>query len=53
MSKAVRFTSSIPVSEVTSPASKHTELGPIAIFSGLGLLVSLVAILWGVQGVWF
>jgi hypothetical protein len=28
-------------------------LVPIALFSGIGLLVSLVAILMGVQGAWY
>jgi len=30
-----------------------TELVPVALFSGIGLLVSLVAILLGVQGAWY
>jgi hypothetical protein len=30
-----------------------TGLVPIALFSGIGLLISLVAILCGVQGGWF
>jgi len=29
------------------------QLAPIALFSGIGLLVSLVAILSGVQGAWY
>jgi hypothetical protein len=53
MSKAVRFTASIPVSDAASRDSKHNEFAPIAIFSGLGLLISLVAVLCGVQGAWF
>jgi hypothetical protein len=28
-------------------------LVPIALFSGIGLLVSLVAVLMGVQGAWY
>jgi hypothetical protein len=57
MSKAIRLTAAIPVTDVasrdTSQASKHNEFVPIAIFSGLGLLVSLVAVICGVQGAWF
>ena len=60
MSKAVRLTASIPVSDVVSRdssvasrESKPNEFVPIAIFSGLGLLISLVAIVFGVQGAWF
>jgi hypothetical protein len=57
MSKAVRLSAAIPVTNVpsrdTSQAAKHNELVPIAIFSGLGLLISLVAVICGVQGAWF
>ena len=57
MSKAVRLTAAIPVtdgaSRDASQASKHNEFVPIAIFSGLGLLISLVAVLFGAQGAWF
>ena len=57
MSKAIRLTAAIPVTDVASrdasQASKHNEFVPIAIFSGLGLLVSLVAVICGVQGAWF
>jgi hypothetical protein len=57
MSKAVRLTAAIPVTEVgsrdASQVSMHSEFVPIAIFSGLGLLLSLVAVIFGVQGAWF
>jgi hypothetical protein len=57
MSKAVRLSAAIPVTNVlsrdASQAAKHNELVPIAIFSGLGLLISLVAVICGVQGAWF
>jgi hypothetical protein len=57
MSKAVRLTAAIPVTEVASrdasQTSRHNEFVPIAIFSGLGLLISLVAVIFGVQGAWF
>jgi hypothetical protein len=57
MSKVVRLTPAIPVtgaaSRDASQASRHNELVSIAIFSGLGLFVSLVAVIFGVQGAWF
>jgi hypothetical protein len=61
MSKAVRFTASIPVSDIasrdssqaSSQAAKNGEFVSIAIFSGLGLLVSLIAVICGVQGAWY
>jgi hypothetical protein len=40
----------------TTASPQRTEghpLVPIALFSGIGLLVSLVAILMGVQGAWY
>jgi len=53
MSKAIRFTASIPASKVTSSKSDNHQLVSVALFSGIGLLVSLVAVLFGVQGVWY
>ena len=52
MSKATRIAASIPVSS-TSPKSDDHPLVSIALFSGIGLLVSLVAALTGVQGAWY
>jgi hypothetical protein len=55
MPKAVAST--IPASYIPSkPISSDLDFSqfvPIALFSGIGLLVSLVAILNGVQGAWF
>jgi hypothetical protein len=57
MPKAVRFASTIPTSYISSkPVTRDfgfNQFVPIALFSGIGLLVSLVAILSGVQGVWY
>ncbi len=57
MSKAVRLASTIPAPFVPSrPVARDndfSQLIPIALFSGIGLLVSLVAILCGVQGAWY
>jgi hypothetical protein len=43
-------------SAATTASPQQTEghpLVPIALFSGIGLLVSLVAMLMGVQGAWY
>ena len=53
MSKAARLLISRPASTASSKNSNTHELISIALFSGLGLLVALVAILFGVQGAWF
>jgi hypothetical protein len=53
MSKAVRVSQPIAASNVTSSQSDTDQLVSIALFSGLGLLVSLVAVLFGAQGMWF
>jgi hypothetical protein len=53
MPKAVRISAPIPASSVSSEKSKSHPLVAIAIFSGIGLLVSLIAILMGVQGAWY
>ena len=57
MPTSVRAASTFPASFVPSRTvtkrSDFSQFVPIALFSGIGLLVSLVAILSGVQGVWF
>jgi hypothetical protein len=57
MPKATRVSVSIPVSETSSSSSSEASeshpLVSIALFSGIGLLVSLVSILMGVQGTWW
>jgi hypothetical protein len=44
-----------PMSAFTAAPEKsdHSPLDPILLFGGLGLLVFLIAILTGVQGVWY
>jgi hypothetical protein len=49
MPEAVRI--SLPVS-ATSKRSDRYELISVALFSGIGLLLSLVAVIVGVQGFW-
>ena len=54
MPTAVRVTTSIPASKnIASRQSDQHQPISIAIFSGLGLFASLVAMLLGVQGVWY
>jgi len=52
MPKAVRIAAIAP-STATSKKSESNDLVSIALFCGIGLLVSLVAILMGVQGGWY
>jgi hypothetical protein len=42
-----------PASSVSSDRFDLSELPSIALFSGIGLLVSLVAVLSGMQGYWY
>jgi hypothetical protein len=54
MPKATRVSLSLPVAPIsTSDTSEGHPLVWISLFCGIGLLVSLVAILTGVQGVLF
>jgi hypothetical protein len=55
MPKAVATTIPAPYIPITSIARDidYNQLAPIALFSGIGLLVSLLAIVSGVQGAWF
>ena len=45
-----------PIAAKSASSGKKTErndLVSVALFSGIGLLISLVAILMGVQGAWY
>jgi hypothetical protein len=44
-----------PMSAFTAPSEKSDDspLDPILLFGGIGVLVLLIAILTGVQGVWY
>ena len=53
MPKAARISAQIPATTASSEKSDGHPLVSIAIFSGIGLLVSLIAILAGVPGVWY
>lgn len=52
MPKAVRISAPVPASAASSEKSESSTFVSIALFSAIGLLVSLVAILLGVPGVW-
>ena len=60
MPKAARIFSSISApriytehSAVPAKRSDTTEFIGVAIFSGIGLFISLVAVILGIQGAWF
>ncbi len=58
MSTAAYFTATLPASIAASDvsAAQKSDLSdfiPVALFSGIGLLVSLIAVLTDVQGVWY
>ena len=56
MPKATRASLSIPVppaSSATETPSEGHPLVSIALFCGIGLVVSLLATLMGVQGAWY
>jgi cobalamin synthase len=53
MPKAVRFSTSIPVSSTSSEQSDYNQFVSVALFAGIGLLISLVVIiLFNVPVVW-
>jgi hypothetical protein len=60
MPKAARIFSSISApriytedSAIPTKRSDTSELIGVALFSGIGLFISLVAVILGVQGAWF
>ena len=53
MSKAARISAPISESSVSSEKSESHPLVTIALFCGIGLLASLVAIITGVPGAWY
>jgi hypothetical protein len=52
MPKAARISAQVPASAASSEKSENHPLVSIALFSGIGLL-SLIAILLAVSGVWY
>jgi hypothetical protein len=54
MPKAARIVASSPASAIASTEKSDSgQLFTVALFSGIGLLISLVAIIVGVPGAWF
>jgi len=53
MPKATRVSVSIPASRTSLDATEGHPLVWVALFSGIGLLVSLISILNGVQPAWY
>jgi hypothetical protein len=53
MPKAARVSTQFPASTASSEKSQSHPLVSIALFSGIGLLISLIAVLLGVSGVWY
>jgi hypothetical protein len=53
MPKAARISVPAPASTASSEKSESSAFVSIALFSAIGLLVSLVAILLGFAGVWY
>jgi hypothetical protein len=53
MPTAVRIIAPIPASAISSKKSDSSDFVAVALFSTIGLLASLIAILAGVPGVWY
>jgi hypothetical protein len=53
MPKAARISAQVPTLTASSEKSESHPLVSIALFSGIGLLLSLIAILLGASGVWY
>ena len=51
MPKAARIPTSVPVSSETEQ-SDTGQFVSVALFSGIGLLISLIAVILGINGVW-
>jgi hypothetical protein len=51
MPKAAHIPTSVPVSSA-SESSDTVQFVSVALFSGIGLLVSLIVVILGIQGIW-
>jgi hypothetical protein len=49
----VRISRTYPAPAASSDRFDRSQLTSIALFSGIGLLVSLIAVLSGMQGYWY
>jgi len=52
MSDLVRFDAPVRSLTASSRQSDQGDFVPVALFSGIGLLASLMAVLFGMQSVW-
>ena len=52
MPKAAQIFLDIPISTGSSERSENNEFDAIVLFSGIGVVAFLIAIMTGVQGVW-
>jgi hypothetical protein len=46
-------TAPISATTIASSQSAHIEVPPTVLFCGIGLIVTLVAVVFGSQGIWF
>jgi len=53
MPKVARVSAPISIPTARSSQSDSNQFVSVALFSGIGLLVSLIAVLSGVQGAWY
>jgi hypothetical protein len=53
MPKGATFSTWMSAFTASPAKSDHSSLDPILLFGGIGLLAFLIAILTGVQGVWY
>ena len=53
MPTAIRVSTPISAATDSSKKSDSNQFVSIALFSGIGLLISLAIVLLGAQGVWF
>jgi hypothetical protein len=52
MPRAAQIAVAMPTFKASLEKSEHRPLDPTLLFGGIGLIVFLIAILTGVQGVW-
>ena len=53
MPTAIRVSAAVPASNTASKKFDNHQFVSIALFSCIGLFVSLVAVIFGVQGAWY
>jgi hypothetical protein len=53
MPKAATLSTSMPAFTASPAKSGDSSLDPVLLFGGIGVLAFLIAVLTGVQGVWY